>query len=189
MSEKVSLNHTSNEVHAAADSQPAAAASPAVIVEQLRAVRAAIGGIAVLTPDERRKVQQKLRNAPPEVLQAQINVIGTVDAVAVAVGQPMEEVQKLAEDANRWTIVEDELRNMLSGVEAANLVRRQQLEAITSRAAGIGIQLSKDPKHAPVLVPQIVEIRRLKRLARRKKATPHTPGTPAPSAGNGITSE
>ena len=57
-----------------------------------------------------------------------------------------------AEDSNRWTAVEDELRTMLNGVAGANLIRRQRVELIAARAYCIGTQLARDPAHA-VLVP------------------------------------
>jgi hypothetical protein len=176
-----------NAAAAGADSQPENAVAPEQIVEQLRAVRTSIVA-AGLTPAEKRKIERQLTSST-DVLQAQINMIGAADVVAAAVGAPAADVQTLAEASNRWTAVEDELRGMLAGVEAANLLRRQTLHAITARASVIGAQLAKDPKHAPVLVPHVLEIRRLKRLARRKKAAPQTPSSPAPASEHGTTAE
>jgi hypothetical protein len=168
-----------------AETQPVA---PTQIVEQLRAVRATITEIVVLTPAQKRKVANKLKFVGTDVQQAQINAIGSTEMLSDAVGISMEEVQILADETNRWTLVEDELRGMLAGVEGANLLRREQLEAITSRSTGLAKQFARDPKYSAAVLPHVLEIRRLKRLARGKKAAtpPQTPSlAPAGSARSG----
>ncbi|HXA17250.1 MAG TPA: hypothetical protein VN380_09675 [Thermoanaerobaculia bacterium] len=84
-------------------------------------------------------------------------------------------MRQLYDEANRWTAAEDELRSMLNGVAGANLIRRQRI-AIVAGAYSIGTQLARDPAHA-VLVPHVLEVKRLKSFSRRKKAAP-APGTP-----------
>jgi hypothetical protein len=175
---KAVANSSSTAVEApGAATQPVA---PAQIVEQLRAVRATITEIAVLTPAQKRKVANKLKFVGTDVQQAQINAIGSTEVLSDAVGVSMEEVQIMADDTNRWTLVEDELRGMLAGVEGANLLRRQQLEAITSRSTGLATQFARDPKYSAAVLPHVLEIRRLKRLARGKKAAT-APQTPSPA--------
>ena len=171
---------TQNRSAAADLPQPAPTLAPEAVVEVLRATRAQIGEVAPLTAAQRRALRDRIRTSNP-ILQASINVIGALDNVSQAVGQPADGVRQLYDEANRWTAVEDELRGMLNGVAGANLIRRQRIALITAQAYTIGSQLARDPANA-VLVPHVEEIKRLKSFARRKKAAqaPGTPQSPAP---------
>jgi hypothetical protein len=164
-----------NAVAAADVPQPAPLLTPEAVVEQLRNMRTLIGEVTPLTREQLKTVRNNVRTSNP-ILQASINVIGALDLVEQAVGQPAEEVRQLYEDANRWTAAEDELRMMLRGIAGANLIRRQRVALLAGRAVSIGTQLARDPAHA-VLVPHVEEIKRLKSFKRRKKAAP-APGTP-----------
>jgi hypothetical protein len=161
---------------------------PEAVVERLRATRAQIGEVAPLTAVERQSLRNRTRASNP-VLQASINIIGALDVVAQAVGQPADAVRQLYEETNRWTAVEDELRSMLNGVSGANLIRRQRLAFLAAQAYTIGTRLARDPAYA-ILVPHIQEIKRLKSFKRRRKAaqspappvseTPETSGSSQP---------
>jgi len=166
---------TTNAVAAADIPQPAPLLTPEAVVEQLRSMRGQIGEVTPLTPEQRKTLRNGVRASNP-VLQASINVIGALDIVQQAVGQPADEVRQLYDEANRWTAAEDELRAMLSGIAGANLIRRQRVALLAARAVGIGTQLARDPAHA-VLLPHVQEIKRLKSFKRRKKGAP-APGTP-----------
>ena len=159
--------------------QPAPTLTPEEVLEQLRATRARIGEVTPLTPEQRRLLHNRVR-ASNAVLQASINVIGAMDSISVAVGQPADDVRQMHEEANRWTAVEDELKTMLSGVTGANLIRRQRVTLVAAQAVGIGVQLARNPANA-VLLPHVQEVRRLRSFARRKKAAPapDSPSTPA----------
>jgi hypothetical protein len=113
------------------------------------------------------------------VVEASINVIGVLDNVSQAIGQPLDEVRQLQDDVVRWDAVADEARAFLKGIEGANLVRRQRLTLIATQAYTIGSQLAKDPAKA-ALVPHVEEVKRLKGVSRRKKAAP-APQPPAPA--------
>ena len=178
----MSTNQESTNAVAAADvPQPAPLLTPEAVVEQLRNMRTLIGEVTPLTREQLKTVRNNARTSNP-ILQASINVIGALDLVEQAVGQPADEVRQLYEDANRWTAAEDELRMMLRGIAGANLIRRQRVALLAGRAVGIGTQLARDPAHA-VLVPHVEEIKRLKSFKRRKKAAP-VPDTPQ-SPGSG----
>jgi hypothetical protein len=159
---------------------PAPSLTPEEAVEALRVLRVRMGEVTPLTAAQRTTLRNRARTTNP-ILQASINVIGALDIVSQAVGQPAAAVRELYEEANRWTAVEDELRATLNGVAGANLVRRQRITAIASRAFTIGEQLSRDPAHA-ALVPHVAEIKRLKSFNRRKKAAqvPAPPFSPVP---------
>jgi len=170
---------------AAADiPQPAPTVTPEAVVDGLRAFRAQMGEVTPLTAAQRKELRDSIRTSNP-ILQASINVIGALDIVEQAVGQPADDVRQMYDESNRWTAVEDELRTMLNGVSGANLIRRQRIALVAARAYNIGAQLARDPAHA-VLVPHVQEIKRLKSFRRRKKAAPapnppasSTPSTPA----------
>src|ERR1700686_5439998 len=177
----MNTNQETQNPSAAADlPQPAPTLAPEAVVEVLRTTRAQIGEVAPLSAEQRKVLRGRIRTSNP-ILQASINVIGALDNVAQAVGQPADGVRQLYDEANRWTAVEDELRSMLNGVAGANLIRRQRVALITAQAYTIGVQLARDPANA-ILVPHVEEIQRLKSFARRKKAAqaPGTPQSPAP---------
>ena len=166
---------------------PVSTLTPEAVVEALRTLRAQIGDTTPLTIAQRKSLRGKIRASNP-ILQASINVIGALENVAQAVGQPANDVRQMFDDANRWTAVEDELRSMLNGVSSSNLIRRQRISLVATQASIIGTQLARDPANA-VLVPHVQEIKRLKSFTRRKKAqqapgTPHSPasGTTHPTA-------
>jgi hypothetical protein len=177
MSEENDMNpnqETMNPPAAADLPQPEPAVTPESVLDQLRAVR--MGEVMPLTPAQRKTLRNHTRTPYP-VLQASINVIGALDIVAHAVGQPAEDVRQMDDEANRWTAVEDELRKMLSGVVGANLIRRQRVALRARQAFMIGTQLARDPAHA-ILVPHLQEIKRLRGVKRRKKPAPAAPQSP-----------
>ena len=169
-----------NPVAAADPPPPAPALAPEAVVEQLRTLSGQIGEVTQLTPAQR-KTLRKAGNPSNSILQSSINVIGALDVVAQAVGQPADEMRQLCDENNRWTAVEDQLRTMLNGVAGANLIRRQRIALVAGRAYNIGTQLARDPAHA-VLVPLVQEIKRLKSFKRRKKAAP-APAPKSPASG------
>jgi len=189
----MSTNQEAKTPAAAADNipQPAPTMTPEAVVDQLRAMRAQIGEVTPLTTGQRRTLRSRA-NTSNTVLQASINVIGALDNVSQAIGQPAGGVRQMYDEANRWTAVEDELRTMLSGVAGANLVRRQRVALIAAQAFSIGSQLARDPAHA-VLVPHVQEVKRLKSFKRRKKVAQapdsppsSAPGTPPPATPAGV---
>ncbi|HXH37722.1 MAG TPA: hypothetical protein VNN08_03765 [Thermoanaerobaculia bacterium] len=175
MSTHETRQQTTNAAAAADIPQPSPTLTPEVVVEQLRTMRGQMGEVTPLTTAQRKALRTAGRTSNP-ILQASINVIGALDNVAQAVGQPADEVRQLYDESNRWTAVEDELRAMLNGVAGANLIRRQRIALIAGQAYNIGSQLARDPANA-VLVPHVQEVKRLKSFKRRKKAAP-APGTP-----------
>jgi hypothetical protein len=153
--------------------------TPEGVITQLRTVQSQIEEVAPLSRDQRKLARQRLRLHSKPVVDASINVIGVLDNVSQAIGQPLDEVRQLQDDVVRWDAVADEARAFLKGIEGANLVRRQRLTLIATQAYTIGSQLAKDPAKA-ALVPHVEEVKRLKGVSRRKKAAP-APQPPAPA--------
>jgi hypothetical protein len=158
------------------DTEPLA---PEAVIAQLRTLQSQIEEVAPLSKDQRKLVQKQVRLHTKPVLDASINVIGVLDNVSQAIGQPLGEVRQLQDDVLRWDAVVDEARAFLKGIEGATLIRRQRLALIAAQAYAIGTQLARDPSKA-VLLPHIEEVKRLKGVARRKKA-PKDPKAPAPA--------
>lgn len=154
--------------------------APEAVSAQLRTLRSQIGDVEPLSQAQRKRVRRRLRVLPQSVVEASINVIGVLDNVSQAIGQPLDEVRRLQDETLRWDAVVDEARAFLKSVQGANLMRRQQLALIAAQAYTIGTQLAKDPAKA-VLVPHVEEVKRLKGVARRRKAT-QAPRPPAPLA-------
>jgi hypothetical protein len=161
-----SVNHTPSPLTADA------------VIAQLRAIRSQMEGVAPLSKEQCRQVKQYLRDQPAPVVDAAINVIGVLDNVSQAIGQPLDEVRRLQDDSLRWDAAAEEARAFLKGIEGGNLTRRHRLALIAAHAYAIGSQLAKDPAMA-VLVPHVEEVKRLKGVSRRKKKM-QAPETPAP---------
>jgi hypothetical protein len=153
--------------------------TPEAVIAELRTIRSQIDDVAPLSKEQSKLVKQRVRRQPKSVVEASINVIGVLDNVSQAIGQPLDEVRQLQDDSLRWDAAADEARAFLKGIEGANLIRHQRLALIGMQAYTIGTQLAKDPAMA-VLVPHVEEVKRLKGVSRRKKATPGTQ-TPAPA--------
>jgi len=145
------------------------------VIAQLRTIRSQLEDVAPLSKEQRTLVKNRLRKQTKPVVEASINVIGVLDNVSQAIGQPLDDVRQLQDDSLRWDAVADEARAFLKGIEGANLNRRHRLALIATQAYTIGTQLAKDPAKA-VLVPHVEEVKRLKGVSRRKKAPP----APAP---------
>lgn len=164
---------------------PAAMLDPEALVQHFRELRSQIEGATPLSKVQKRRLHNVARKQSAEVIASSINVMGALDNVSQAIGQPAESARQLQTDWNRWTAVADELRGLLNGVESANLARRQELQLIAAQAFSIGAQLARNPANA-VLLPHIAEVKRLKNVSSRKKTAgaPQTPSpNPAPAPG------
>jgi hypothetical protein len=153
--------------------------TPEAVIAQLRTMSSQIDDVAPLSQAQRGLLKRRLRTQPKTIVEASINVIGVLDNVSQAIGQPLDEVRQLQDDSLRWEAAADEARAFLKGIEGANLNRRQRLMLIGMQAYSIGTQLARDPAKA-VLVPHVEEVKRLKAVSRRKKTT-QAPQTPAPT--------
>jgi hypothetical protein len=179
------LNTNSPTTSPAAETpQPATSLAPTTVIDQVRVLRAQLPAATALTAKQRRAMRARGGNSEP-IVQASLNVIGVSENVSAALGQPIDAVRGLQQEAILWKAAEEEVRNLLAGIAGANALRRQKLEQLGSKAYAIGSQLAREPENE-VLVPHVEEIKRMKRLARRKKTAPETPqpspSTPVPSA-------
>ncbi|HEV7428404.1 MAG TPA: hypothetical protein VGQ46_18765 [Thermoanaerobaculia bacterium] len=166
--------------NAAVEAETPPALSAEDVVAQLRNLKQHIGEMTPLTKLQR-KTLARHAGLPNNVVQASINALGASADLQQALGHPADDVRQMAEDANRWTAVEDELRAMLKGIAGANLIRRQRVGLLSVQAYVMTQQLARDPNNAGLL-PHVEEIKRLRGLGRRKKtATPAPQPSPAPA--------
>ncbi len=182
------LNNSSNTPNAPADTpQPQTALTPEAAIAQIRAVRTQLPEVATLTAKQRAALRNSSQTSEP-IVQSSLNVIGVSDVVQAALGQPLDNVRALQQEAILWKAVEEEARNLVTGIAGANAMRRHTLATIGAQAYAIGSQVAKVPENE-VLVSHVEEIKRMKRIARRRKsATPApqqpstTPSTTTPGA-------
>jgi hypothetical protein len=182
------INNSSTTTSPAADTpQQATPLTPDAAIAQIRSLRAQLPEVGTLTPKQRLALRNSSQTSEP-IVQSSLNVIGVSDVVSAAIGQPLDAVRALQQDAIVWKAVEEEARNLVAGIAGANVLRRQKLAEIGQQAYNVGSQMAKVPENE-VLVSHVEEIKRLKRIARRpkKSATPvpqqpsPTPTTPVPS--------
>ena len=148
------------------------------VIAQLRTILSQIDHVAPLSKEQRSQAKERLRKQPQHIVDAAINMVGVLDNVSQAIGQPLDEIRQLQDDSLRWEAAVDEARAFLSGIEGANVNRRLQLALIATQVYTIGSQLAKDPVKA-VLVPHVEEVKRLKGISRRRK-TAQVAKKPAP---------
>ena len=154
--------------------------TPEAVIAQLRTLRSQIEDVAPLSQAQRTQIKQRVRLHTKPVLDASINVIGVLDNVSQALGQPLDEIRRLQDDVLRWDAAVDEARAFLKSIEGSTLNRHERLTVIATQAYAIGTQLAKDPAKA-VLLPHIEEVKRLKGVSRRKKPAP-SPKPPVPAS-------
>jgi RNA-binding protein YhbY len=173
------INSSTNPNAAADTPQPQTPLTPDVAIGQIRSLRAQLPAVGTLTSKQRRALRSHAVNAEP-IVQASVNVIGVSDVVSSAIGQPLDAVRALQQEAVLWKAVEEEARNLVAGLAGANLLRRQKLAVLGAQAYAIGSQVAKVPENE-VLVSHVEEIKRMKRVARRKKPATPAPQPPSPT--------
>ena len=172
-------NKLSTNPNAAADTpQPQTALTPDAAIAQIRAIRAQLPEVGTLTAKQRAALRNSSQSSEL-IVQSSLNVIGVSDVIQSALGQPLENVRALQQDAILWKAVEEEARNFVTGIAGANAMRRHTLATIGAQAYAIGSQVAKVPENE-VLVSHVEEIKRMKRIARRRKPAPTAPHQPSP---------
>jgi hypothetical protein len=151
--------------------------TPETVVEQLRALRAQIPDYGQLPVPISRKMST-IAHLDADFVKASINAVGASDSVRGAIGRNDAELRQDADEVVRWSAVEDELRALLKGVSAANLVRRHRLGLTALQAYAISRQLARKPENSDLL-PHLHEMKRLNRFGRKSAKAPQAP-QPAP---------
>jgi len=157
---------------------PATMLDPVTLIEQVRALRQQIPEFTQL-PLRERKGLARTANLHPDFVQGAITVVGASPGVQDILGSTPDAMQRQTDDATRWSTAEDEVKALLDGLRAGNLVRKHRVGLVALQAYAIGRQLVRQKEHADLL-PHVEELQRLNRLGRRAKGTP--PAAPTPPA-------
>jgi len=173
------MSPNTNLNSATAGTQEPAAVTPDSIVDQLRAVRQLIPDYTQLPIPDARAIR-RVAHMNADFIDAAINAIGASNVVQTAVGYTDVDLRAENDQAGRWTAVEDELRAMLKGVVAANLIRRHRVGLAALQAYSISQQLTRQKVHADLL-PHVQGMKRLGKFGRKRKAAQPAPQPePAP---------
>jgi hypothetical protein len=167
---------TTNEVLNPDTTIPAgepAAVDPEALVEQLRSMRQFIPDYTQLRIPEARSIRVAAFVDPRFVLAA-ISAISACHSLRGALDQTSADLNHEVAEAARWAALEEELRAMLQGVAAANLVRRHRVGMATLQTYSISRQLVRQEGHNDLL-PHVAEMKRLNRFGRRGKSPREEP--------------
>lgn len=152
------------------------------LIQQLKTLREQIPDYTQLTTEEKEAIR-RLSYTDPQFVRASLQVLGNSDGVQKLLGKGLDEVRKEIDDDGRWTEAENEVRAILKGLIAANLIRRHRLALTAHQTYQIGRQLIRTKGEAN-LIPHVNGMQQLARASRRRaKAAPApevtvTPKTP-----------
>src|SRR5258708_39601964 len=111
--------------------------APEAVIAQLRTMRSQIEDVAPLSKVQRKLVQRRIRVLPKSVVEASINVIGVLDNVSQAIGQPLDESRQLHDESLRCDALSDEARALLKGNPCRHLIHRQRPALIPPPASSL----------------------------------------------------
>jgi hypothetical protein len=156
--------------------KPAASAdtpmlTPEQVIEQLRALRSQIPEF-VEPPDGQQ--MRKLRDAARptvELVHESVNAIGASEFVREFIGSTPDDLRHVEDEASRWTSVETEIRSLLGGVVASNLIRRQRVAKAVKEAYNLSRTLVQQERYAHLRAHVDTMFRR----HNRKRAKPAPP--------------
>jgi hypothetical protein len=154
---------------------------PEQVVDQLRGIQVRIP--EYVQPAKTRAMRQILRRASVNIDFAReaISAVGASDTVQHVVGNTPAEFHAAADEIGRWATVESELRAMLRGVVAANIVRRERLGLAALQVYNVSRELVRREEHA-ALRPYVEAMSRMPKYNRRRKASAAQPAKPADPA-------
>ena len=155
------------------------AVTPESVIESVRALRAQIPHYVQL-PIPTARALVSVSSLQPDFTQAAITAVGASETVQATVGQTAEELQAVVDATARWTMVRDELKATLDGVNSAVLTMKHNLGQSVLLTYTVSKKLVKVPQHANLL-PHVALMRKTNRLGRtRKVQTPVPVPSPAP---------
>ena len=150
--------------------------APEAVLEQLRLLQQQIPEYTQLEiPDAH--ALRSVANLNPAFVRSAIDTVSASARVQTALGRDPEDVKQEALDAGRWSSVEMQLRSLLKGVTAANLLRRHRVGMTALKTYNISRQLVRGSDAEVDLIPRIADMKRLNKLGRRRSKTPQPPGT------------
>ena len=172
-------NSTTKKAAAAATDMPML--TPEQFVEQLRVMRQQLPDFVQLSDAREIRQLKRLAKVTAEFAQEGISAVGASSVVQDAVGNTADELHQAEDELARWAVAEAELRSVLRGVTAANLVRRHRIGLAVLQAYKVSRTLVRQEEHAHLL-PHVARMTQLRRFSRRRvkpEAETAQPQTPA----------
>ena len=154
------------------------AMEPEALIEQLRDMRQFIPDYTQLRTSQARLIRSAAF-VDPRFVQAAIGAISACHCLRGALDHTAADLNDAVAEATRWAVLEEELRAMLQGVVAANLVRRARVGMATLQTYSISRQLIRQEGHSDLL-PHVAAMKRLNRFGRRSKSPGEEPEAPQP---------
>ena len=125
--------------------------TPEQVIEQLRALREQIPEFVHLPNNREWKQLQRAARVDVELVQEAVSAVGAADVVQTILGNTQEEFRLAEDESARWSAVETELRSVLRGVTAGNLIRRQRVAKAVLQAYRLGRALVRQAEFAHLL--------------------------------------
>jgi hypothetical protein len=157
--------------------------TPEQVVEQLRVMRQQIPEFVQLSNAREIKQLRRLAHVDAEFAREGIGAVGASAVVQEAIGNTPEDLYQAEDEIARWAVAESELRSVLRGVAAANLVRRHRMGLAMLQAYNVSRQLVRQEEHAN-LRPHVQRMTQIRKFGRRRAKPadpqPQPPPQPAP---------
>jgi hypothetical protein len=147
---------------------------PEQVVEMLRTLRQQIPEFVQLPNDREMKQLRRMISLNVAFAHEAINAAGASDVVQNVIGSTPDELHRAEDEVARWSAVESELRSMLRGVSAANVIRRHRICQTALQVFNVSKQLVKQEEHANLL-PHVELMSRIRKYGRRRAKTAEPP--------------
>ena len=141
--------------------------TPEQVVEQLRTLRQQIPDFVQLSGAREAKPLRRLAGVSADFTREGISAVGASPVVQEAIGNTAEDLHQAEDEVARWAVAETELRSLLRGVTAANLVRRHRIGLAVMQAYNVSRQLVRQDEHAQ-LRPHVERMRHVRKFNRRR---------------------
>ena len=154
--------------------------TPEQVVEQLRLLRQQIPDFVQLSSTREIQQLRRLASVSREFAREGIGAVSASAVVREALGNTAEDLHQAEDEIARWAVAESELRALLRGVSAANLIRRHRVGLAVVQAYNVSRQLVRQDDHAQ-LRPHVERMSRVRKFNRRRsKPADDAPPQPAP---------
>ena len=148
--------------------------TPEAVVEQLRAMIPSMPGYVQLPKATSRSLHAAAA-VDRQFIDSAMAALDVSALVSSGVGATSEELRTDIDQASRWTVVRQVLREMLSGLDAAVLTRKNRVGAAALRTYSVARSVARRQDQAHLLT-HIDSMKQHVRSGRPKKST-----TPAPA--------
>ena len=151
--------------------------TPEQVLDLLRATQPRIPDYVQLPKGKRTSTIFRRASVNIELAREAISAVGASETVQHVIGNSPAEMHAAENEIGRWTAVEAELRAMLRGVTAANLLRRERLGLAALQVLNVSRELVRREEHAGLL-PHVEAMSRIPKYTSRRKTKTADPAKP-----------